>query len=92
MKYDLLCYAGKRPNNSSFNLKNELMSYLREEYVKGHLPSKRELQNKFHLRLDISIKNLYEDAGLEYKPLANQNIKTQKAKLLLNFILEEKGW
>jgi hypothetical protein len=87
MLYELLYYKGKRPNNSASTLKNELISYLREEYAKGHLPSKRELQNKFHLRLDISIKNLYETAGLVYKSMANQSIKSQKARLLLDLVV-----
>jgi hypothetical protein len=87
MQYNLLYYKGKRPTNSASDLKSELILYLREEYFKGHLPSKRELQNKFHLRLDISMENLYTTAGLEYKSLANQDIKSKKAKLLLDLIV-----
>jgi len=89
VKYKLLYYRRIRPNNSKERLKKELLFYLKKEYKKGHIPSRRELDSKFHFRLDTlfkNINNLYESAGLKYKLTANQSIKAKKANLLLELI------
>jgi Holliday junction resolvase len=87
MKYNLLNHKGKRPNGSKEDTLNELIIFIKSEHEKGHLPSKRELQNKFHIRLDIGIEEIYKKAGLKYKLIANQDIKSEKAKILQEVIL-----
>ncbi len=87
MDYTLLYHKGKRPDKSKNKLKEELLFYISGEYKKGHIPSKRELQSKFHLRIDEPIQDLYKQAGLKYKLTANQNIKVKKAELFLDTIL-----
>lgn len=89
MKYKLLYYKGKRPDNSQARLKKELIDYIKKEYKKKHIPSRREIENKFHLKLDSlfrNIKALYEAAGLKYKLTANQSLKAKKAGLFLELI------
>ncbi len=91
MRYIMLYHKGKRPNNSRKRLKKELIYYIKKEYKKGHIPSRREIQNRFHLRLDNFFKNideLYKFAKLKYKLNANQNLKAQKASLFLKIILK----
>jgi Holliday junction resolvase len=89
MKYKLLYYNGKRPNHSKTRLKKELIDYIKRQYQKKHIPSRREIENKFHIRLDSLFKNikaLYESAKLKYKLNANQSLKAKKAGLLLELI------
>ncbi len=88
MNYGLLYYKRKRPNKSKEIVLKEIIAYIKDEYEKGHIPSKRELQNNFHLRLDIKIGELYEKAGLKYKLAANQSIKSEKADILLKLIIK----
>ncbi|MEK6858952.1 MAG: restriction endonuclease [Nanoarchaeota archaeon] len=91
MSYVLLFYKGKRPNNSKSQVKKELMDYIRAEYKRGHIPSKRELQRNFKLKIEESIDFLYKEAGLTYKITANQEIKSRKAQLLLEIVIENIG-
>ena len=88
MKHTFLYYKGKRPNNSKNILRNELLSYLKEESKKNHIPSRREIEKKFHLQLDTGIELLYKEAGLEYQLSPNQEIKSMKANLLLRLIIK----
>jgi hypothetical protein len=84
----LLQYKGKRPNRSTDLVRNELIEYLKQEVEKRHYPTKREIQRKFHLRLEEGIKELYERAGLEYIQKNNQALKQRKAKMLLDIIID----
>lgn len=84
----LLQHNGKRPNKSTDLVRNELIEYLKQEAAKRHFPTKRELQRQFHLRLDVSIKELYELAGLAYIQKNNQALKQKKAKMLLNMVID----
>ena len=91
MKYPLLFYNGKRPDNSGDLIKKELINYIQEESKKNHFPSRRELKKRFHLRLNNicgSIYNLYGLAQLTYFQVQNQEIKSKKANLLLEIVLE----
>ena len=91
MKYSLLNYKGKRPKNSISLLKKELLQYLREEYKLKHIPSRRELERRFHFgtrTLSKNIDSLYKEAGLKYRLTQNQHIKEQKADLFLKLILK----
>jgi len=91
MKYPLLNHKGKRPKNSINFLKKELLKYLNEEYKLNHIPSRRELESNFHFRFNTLSKNidsLYREAGLKYKLTQNQDLKEQKANLLLKIILK----
>lgn len=88
MIYPLLKYNGKRPNGSKEDVEKELIEYLKERYKQEHIPSKRELQNRFRLRIDCKIEELYRRAGLNYKLPANQEMKYKKAKTLLKIIIE----
>jgi len=91
MKYKLLYYNGKRPKNSQEELKKELLDYLKGEYKKQHIPSRREIEGKFHFRFTTLFKDInsvYEEAGLKYKLIQNQNIKATKADILLKIILK----
>lgn len=88
MKYEMLYYQGKRPNNSKDKLIKELLNYIKEETDKKHFPSRRELEKKFHFQLDEGIESFYKSAGISYKLSQNQEIKTLKANLLLNLIVK----
>jgi len=71
-------------------MKTDLVNYIKEESKNQHFPSRRELQNKFHFRLDplfSGIKELYTDAGLTYKLSPDQGEKVEKATMLLEIIL-----
>lgn len=91
MKYKFLYYNGKRPAKIHNTLKKELIHYLRKEFEKNSFPSRRELEKKFHLKLDTLFKNiklLYKFAGIEYKLSPSQYSKSEKASLLLNLIIK----
>ncbi len=91
MQYKYLNYKGKRPQNSKQKLRNEIIFFIKKETKKGYFPSKRELQNKFHCGLigkENGIKELYAEAGTEYKLAPDQNEKVKKATMLLQIILE----
>ena len=69
--FPLLHNNFKRPNNSSVQLSLELINFVKLEALKGNYPSRRELENSFHLKFPENIggiKGLYEKAGLGYKP------------------------
>lgn len=94
MRYEFLYYKGKRPDGSKGKLRNELLFYIKKEYEKKHIPSRREIQATFHLKISTLFKNiddLYQKAGLRYKLIANQDIKAGKAKILIEIVknLEE---
>jgi hypothetical protein len=91
MKYKYLYYNGTRPKNCQAELKRELLEYLREEYKKQHIPSRREIEGKFHFRFTTLFKDIntvYQEAGLKYKLTQNQSIKSSKAEILLKIILK----
>lgn len=88
MKYKLLYYSGKRPNNSINELRKEVIIYLQKESKKGHFPSKRELHYNFNMNISAPIEKLYSEAGIEYQPAINQHIKVKKASILLKIVLD----
>lgn len=70
--------------------KKELLNYIFVEYQKGHVLSRREIEGKFHLRLNSFFKNIdsvYQELGIKYQLSPNQEIKSNKANLLLKIIL-----
>ena len=88
--FTLLSSCSKRPNNSIQAVEAELIQYLQMQAKKGHFPSRRELQQQFHLHFDKSyggIVGIYQKAGLEYKSHINQAIKYEKAQLFTEFAL-----
>lgn len=87
MKYSLLNYSGKRPNNSYNKTMLELYEYLNECVFLGYMPSKRELQNKFKIRLKESVESVYLNAKLRYELKPNQDVKYKKASILLKIVL-----
>lgn len=81
----------KRPRNIHEELREELIQYVSTEVKKGHFPSRREIERTFKIRLDTYIKNieeLYKKTGYKYKLCANQNLKSTKAKLLLELVIK----
>jgi len=91
MKYPLLFHFGKRPQNSKHKLRAETIDFIKSESRRGHFPSKREIQNKFHCSLtgnENLINTLYAEAGLKYKLSPNQQEKINKATILLDIISE----
>lgn len=91
MRYDYLFHKGKRSNNSKDMLRKELINFIKEESEKGHFPSGRELERKFHFRLRSlfqGIEDLYYSANLAYKLAPNQDLKVEKANLLLKLVLD----
>jgi hypothetical protein len=80
----------KKPSNSREEIKELLINYLREEVSRNHFPSRKEIEQKFHLRLDglfKGIDDLYRSAGLQYKQVENQAIKIEKARKLLKIAI-----
>lgn len=91
---NLLFYKGKRPDNTQEEVREELVEYIREEAKRNHFPSRREIEHSFHLRLGGLIGNiasLYKSADLTYRLAPNQDIKSEKARLLLELIIENFG-
>lgn len=89
--FSLLNFGRKRPNNSLHSMETELVEFLRQESLKGHFPSRRELENTFHLHFGKSfggIRGLYEKAGVGYRPQRNQATKYEKATLFTAIVLE----
>jgi len=90
-KYPLLLYNGKRPDNCGRELRKELIRYLKERANVSHYPTRRELENNFSFKMTgvfRGIEELYEDAGIAYKPIHNQQIKSDKAELLTEVIIK----
>ena len=90
-KYGILNFSGKRPNASIHKLQSELIEYLKEVVPTGYRPSARELQRKFSFNLYYlfsDIKDLYNKAGFQYKPINNQGIKSEKAIRLTELVVE----
>lgn len=90
MKY-LRLHPKKRPRNINKEIKKELIRYIGNQVKEGHFPSRREIDRTFNIRLDSYFKNireLYKEAGVKYKLCANQNLKSIKAKLLLELIIK----
>jgi len=80
----------KKPSNSREEIKGLLINYLREEVSRNHFPSRKEIEQKFHLKIDglfKGIEDLYRNAGLQYKQVENQAIKIEKARKLLKIAL-----
>lgn len=87
VKVNYLNLKTKRPNNSAFELKRDLINYLKDEVKNGNYPTRRFIEKKFKLRFKgFSISDLYYEAGLDYKPKLNQNFKLVKAKLLQDLV------
>ncbi|MBI4154764.1 restriction endonuclease [Candidatus Woesearchaeota archaeon] len=82
----------RRPNSSLKLLKGDLINYLKNEVKKDHFPSRRELENKFRLRLnDVTgrgIKELYKEADITYKQNINQETKSKKAQIFKEIIIK----
>ncbi len=89
--FDILNFPVKRPHRSYPLLKEKLVDYVKTEISKGHYPSRRELENKFRVRLSglfDGIEDLYLKAGSKYIQKSSQKLKQTKAKILLNITLD----
>ena len=90
MDSSILFTRNRRRMDKKVLFKKELLSYIFEEYKKGHISSRREIEAKFHLKLDSFFRNInevYEELGIKYKLSPNQELKSNKADLLLNIVL-----
>lgn len=87
-QFQLLHYSGKRPNNTVQALKEEIIEYLKQEVKKSHYPTKRELHNMFHCRINDGIEELYAQAGLKYTQKNSQELKNEKAELLTKITMD----
>jgi len=88
---DFLSYPLKRPAGCQEILKKELIGYLRNEISNNHYPSRREIENKFRVKIGElfgDIEGLYAKVGSKYVKKNNQRIKEEKAKLLTNAVLK----
>jgi len=89
MKY-LKLHPKRRPRNINKKIKKELLQYVSNQVKEGHFPSRREIDRTFKIRLDSYFKNidsLYDEVGVKYKLCANQHLKSVKANLLLELII-----
>lgn len=90
METPILFSRDRRRLDKKILFKKELLSYILGEYKNGHILSRREIESKFHLKLDSFFKNIdevYRELGIVYQLSPNQEIKSHKANLLLNIIL-----
>ncbi len=90
--FDILNFPIKRPNNSSSFLKEKLITYVKLEIAKNHYPSRRELENKFRVRLSglfDGIEDLYLRTGSKYLQKSSQKLKLIKSTYLLDITLED---
>jgi len=88
----LLDVRCKRPNGSKEILRKELIDYVKDESIKNHYPSNREIRNMFRVELNKlfrgGIKELYTFANVEYKLAPNQELKYKKAYLLNEVVIK----
>ncbi|MEK6885885.1 MAG: restriction endonuclease [Nanoarchaeota archaeon] len=90
MEYSILFTNKHHNRENKITFKKELLDYILQEYKKGHILSRREIESKFHLKLDGFFNNIdavYSELGIKYHLSPNQEIKSQKANLLLKIIL-----
>src|SRR3989344_623211 len=88
----LLDVRCKRPNGSKEILRKELIDYVKDESIKNHYTSTREIRNMFRVELNKlfrgGIKELYTFANVEYKLAPNQELKYKKAYLLNEVVIK----
>lgn len=71
-------------------LQKGFMDYLKKEVNKGHYPTRRYLERKFKTSITPmfkSIRDLYSQAGVNYKQENSQELKNKKAGLLTKIVL-----
>jgi len=90
-KYKLLYHQGNRPYHAQEVLKKDLALFIQNSVKRGHYPTRRELESRFHFRFCPSfggIAGLYGAAGLKYTQKNDQEIKNRKAQLFTQIVLD----
>ncbi len=80
----------KRPNGTFHQLRQPLIDFVKENVQCGVYPTRRYIENRFGIRLTglfYGIKDLYKQAGIEYVLKCSQELKSRKAALLQNLVL-----
>lgn len=86
-----LLLVPNKPAQTKEEVKKLLIEYVKNEVKKKHYPSRREIENNFHVRLQgifDGIENLYKEAKISYRRIENQDIKYKKAKKFLEVIVK----
>lgn len=69
-------------------LKKEILNYIRSEIKKDSYPTHNEINEKFCTNIQVSIKELYEQAGVEYRRDPNPFLRYEKERKLGNIVLK----
>lgn len=69
-------------------LKEKILNYIRAKTKQGFYPTHDEINGKFCTNIQVSIKELYKQAGVEYKRDPNPFLRYKKEKKLVDIALK----